>query len=92
MYMCMLRPYKTTIVPRLLSGARTLSLTPCGHPIVDVAKLKAGCSATTDDLRTALFDYGYFYAANVEALSAEYIRSIYACTSTGERTRNLHIP
>lgn len=65
-------------VPRLLCGARSLSLTPCGHPIVDVAKLKEGCSVTTDGLRTALFDHGYFYAANVEELSAEYIRSIYS--------------
>jgi len=53
-------------------------LTECGHPIIDVEKLKRGSDAEASALGAALGDYGYFYAANVEGLSAEYIRSLYA--------------
>lgn len=59
------------------AASRPLSLTSCGHPIIDVRKLKAGSVKATADLRTAMYNYGYFYAANVEELPAEFIHSIY---------------
>lgn len=54
------------------------TFTPCGHPLIDVQRLQRQDAGATAELRTALFEYGYFYAANVEDLSAEYIASIYA--------------
>ena len=57
---------------------RSIHLTPCGHPLIDVPALKRGDTVATADLREALFSFGYFYAAGVEELSAEYIRSVYA--------------
>ena len=70
----------------------TTTTTPCGHPLIDVAKLREGSDETTSDLRRALFDYGYFYAANVAELPAEYIRSLYdysaACHGLSPRIKN----
>lgn len=57
--------------------------TRCGHPLIDIAPLlhEAGSSEarrqSVQHLRAALVNHGYFYAANVDVLPAEYIRSIY---------------
>jgi isopenicillin N synthase-like dioxygenase len=56
---------------------RSMSLTPCGHPLIDIAALKAKCEITTSNLRTALLHHGYFYATNVSQLPISYITSLY---------------
>ena len=55
---------------------RALSFTPCGHPLINMKKLRRK-SDEDDALRAALIEYGYFYAAGVQELSAGYIASIY---------------
>ena len=66
---------------RLLSttacGRRLFSTTACGHPLIDVVALNRGCRNSVKALRSALYDHGYFYAANVDALSQSYIQSIH---------------
>ena len=70
---------------------RRLSTTSCGHPLVDVAALRAppgaARAAAVATLRKALVEHGYFYAANVETLPASYIASIYAYSK-----RSVHQP
>ena len=61
----------------MMQQRRTISLTPCGHPLIDMSALKANCAIATSDLRTALLHHGYFYAANVSELPTSYIQSLY---------------
>ena len=56
------------------SHARTKA---AAQPVVDIAGLRRGDEVQTRELRRALLDHGYFYAANVEDLPAEYIASVY---------------
>ena len=61
----------------------TSAATRHGHPLVDVAALRQPAgdparSAAVASLRSAIFDRGYFYAANVAELPEAYLAGIYA--------------
>ena len=60
-------------------------MTPCGrHPLIDISHLRHLDSTSphrlraVSSLRTALLDYGYFYASNITEFPPAYLEEMYA--------------